>query len=56
MLPPAIMTFTSSLLHDEKEMQINFGRDVGFLKDVLGMALGASGTVGNKNVIMRLTV
>lgn len=47
---PAYMTYTSSLLHDEKEMQLKFGCDVGFLKDVLGMDLGvsASGTAGNK--------
>lgn len=50
---PAVMTYTSSLVHDEKEMQIRFGCDVGFLKDVLGMDLGASGsgTVGRKNAI-----
>ncbi len=45
---PAIMTYTSSLLHDEKEMQLKFGCDVGFLKDVLGMNLGTGGTTGSK--------
>lgn len=47
---PAIMTYTSSLLHDEKEMQLKFGCDVGFLEDALGIGLGAdiNGTAGKK--------
>ena len=47
---PAIMTYTSSLLHDEKEMQLKFGCDVGFLEDALGIGLGAdiNGTTGKK--------
>ena len=44
------MTYTSSLLHDEKEMQLKFGCDVGFLEDALGIGLGAdiNGTTGKK--------
>ena len=38
---PAVMAFTSSMVYDEKEMQLKFGVDVSFLENEIGIDFNA---------------